>query len=203
MQRPSLPSARSSFLSSCFSGMHLQSTRNSDQTTRMKFFGVVMGPTLEEGNSNLYTCRGMDQSSATRRYATLSNKRMVKFGYSFGLWLILCVGCSVEPPRPVPPVPMRESFFVHLQEGFVGERVQILVDGRQLYDGKPITKQQLGLADKFVGSAASSRISVTIRIPSRNINSTLQVDLTKARGLGISILNGEVSIFQANAFGYM
>jgi hypothetical protein len=125
----------------------------------------------------------------------------MKIKSSFGLLLIICIGCSVQAPHQV-PVSVGESFFVHLQEGFAGELVQIYVDEKKLYEGKPITKPHLGIADNFTGSAVSANIDVTVKMPSRSIDSTLHVDLTKARGLGISILNGRVSIHQANAYGY-
>jgi len=102
----------------------------------------------------------------------------------------------------VQPVTGDESFFVHLQEGFSGESTRILVDGKLLFEGNPTTDPRLGLAEQFAGSTTSTRISVTIEIPGRNIKSTHSIDLTNGRGIGLSVANGKVRIIQADAFGY-
>ena len=64
------------------------------------------------------------------------------------------------------------------------------------------TDPRLGFAEQFAGSAQTTSITLTVEIPSKTFKSTHRLDLTKARGIGISIVNGEVMIIQANAFGY-
>ena len=122
--------------------------------------------------------------------------------FAVGLVLLLCAACAKQQLSRVEPDVGGEPFFVHLQEGFSGEPARVLVDGIVLFEGKPKTNPLLGIAHEFTGSAASTDITVTIEIPKKSIKSTHNVDLKNARGLGISVQNGKVTIVQANAFGY-
>lgn len=115
--------------------------------------------------------------------------------------IIFVVGCT-QQRETSQSAPKNESFFVHLQGGFSGKNVQVFVDGCSLYDGRPTTNPLDGLAEEFTGSARSTSITVTVAIPGENLKSTHHIDLTKARGIGISIVGGKVKIRQANAFGY-
>ncbi|NIM05663.1 MAG: hypothetical protein GTN65_08605 [Armatimonadetes bacterium] len=115
--------------------------------------------------------------------------------------LIFGAGCTQQPPT-LQLTSTGEAFFVHLQEGFSGEFVRVVVDGKEVFSGKPTTDPRLGFAEQFAGSAQTTSITLTVEIPSKTFKSTHSLDLTKARGIGISIVNGEVMIIQANAFGY-
>lgn len=115
--------------------------------------------------------------------------------------IVFIVGCWQQEEAPRIEYE-NESYFVHLQDGFSGENVQILVDGHTHYDGRPTTNILHSFADEFTGSVRSKIITVTILIPKENFESTHHIDLSKARGIGISIVNGNVGIRQANAFGY-
>jgi hypothetical protein len=125
-------------------------------------------------------------------------KNILAFASAF----MLCTGCSIQSPSRTLPPADGTAFFVHLQEGFSGEPVRILVDNKVLFEGKPATDPRLGIAEGFSGSTAATNISLTIEIPDKNIKSTHNIDLTAARGIGISVLNGKPAIIQANAFGY-
>ena len=132
----------------------------------------------------------------------LDREKILKNALTIVLALALCVGCSRKHPSQVQPVAGGEAFFVHLQEGFSGEPVRVLVDGELLFEGKPTTDPRLGIAEEFSGSASSTNINLTIEIPSRSIKRTHSVDLAKAKSLGISVHNGKVSMVQANSFAY-
>lgn len=119
-----------------------------------------------------------------------------------GLGIALCAGCTKELPPPVQPVATSLAFFVHLQEGFSGEAVRIGVDGNLVYEGNPTTDYLLGSAHGFAGSAKLTDIVLRIEIPTMKIDSTHKIDLTKAKGMGISVQNGKVTVVQADAFGY-
>lgn len=122
------------------------------------------------------------------------------FAASFAL--ILCFGCSKQHPNKLQPVAKDEPFFVHLQEGFSGEPTKISVDGKLIFEGNPKTDPLQGVAHELTGTASSTLINMTIEIPSKKIKSTHSFDLIKAKGFGISVVNGQISIVQANAFGY-
>ena len=132
----------------------------------------------------------------------LDKERILKSILTMGLGMVLCTGCTQQRPSQKPSVADGKAFFVHLQEGFSGDAVRILIDGELIFKGRPTTDPRLGIAEKFSGSAPSTNINLTIEIPGRNIKSAHNIDLTKAKGLGISVQNGKVSIIQADAFGY-
>lgn len=72
-----------------------------------------------------------------------------------GIAIFFVVGCTQQ--HETPQVEHKnESFFVHLQDGFSGKNVQVLVDGRTLYDGRPTTNILHSYADEFAGFARSN-----------------------------------------------
>ncbi len=120
----------------------------------------------------------------------------------FVLALLLNAGCAKQQSFQSPSHVEGSPFFVHLQSGFSGERMRVVVDGDQVFEGKPITNPLLGFAHEFGGSTDQTNMTVIIEIPEKEIYSTHIVDLTKAQGLGISVVNGKIVIQQANSFGY-
>jgi hypothetical protein len=95
-------------------------------------------------------------------------------------------------------------FFIHLQEGFSGERQAVItVDGREVYRGKPKTFDQLGLAQVVPVTNSSARPVLIFRIPDRNLTWSNKVDLASGTALGISMTtNGAVQFLQSTNFGY-
>ncbi len=111
-------------------------------------------------------------------------------------FLFSFLGCS-QKPQISPP-----EYSIDLQEGFSGEVVQVLIDDKSVYGGKPQTNELLGVADRFVFDSESTTITLTVVVPAKNVNSTHSLDLSRAKCIGISIRNGDVEVIQANGFGY-
>lgn len=95
-----------------------------------------------------------------------------------------------------------QDISLHLQEGFFGKRVIVSVNARVIFDGTPETDPRLGQAATTNFDTNSRYVDLNIQIPSDGINSTTIVDLNQAKGIGVSIRQGKVSIVQKDYFGY-
>ena len=119
--------------------------------------------------------------------------------------VLLLVGCSRpdaagEPGAGVEP-PTGTSFAVHLQDGFTGQRVRLLVDGALVFEGRPQTDPRLGLAHAVAGRTERSSVEVTLEREDGPPRSG-RFDLAGGVAIGVSLEGAEIVMRQAPAFGY-
>ncbi len=94
---------------------------------------------------------------------------------------------------------------VDLQEGFTGEPVTVLVDGKELYRGTPKTRQQIGLAESRSFDLPTHRLTLTVALPSSDLSGSMEVDLREDVWVGV-VLSPEKQIQLRSAptpFGYL
>lgn len=100
------------------------------------------------------------------------------------------------------PAPAEQAYEIHLQSGFDGKPVTVTVDGKQLYAGSPETDYTIGLAHTIQGVAPSGAIELLVEAPSKGVHSTLQIELSKGKLVGINVGKGKLDYRQANQFQY-
>ncbi len=94
---------------------------------------------------------------------------------------------------------------VDLQEGFTGEPVTVLVNGKELYRGTPKTRQQIGFAESRSFDLPSERHSLTVAMPSSGLSKSMDLDLHQDVWVGV-VLSPEKSFLLRTAttpFGYL
>lgn len=112
---------------------------------------------------------------------------------------------TTEKPATVEtskPAPAEHAYEIHLQSGFDGKPVTVQVNGKQTYTGNPETDYTIGLADTIRGVAQSPSIELVVEVPSKRVLSTLTIDLTKGKLIGINVGKGKLDYRQSNDFQY-
>ena len=123
---------------------------------------------------------------------------------------LLCAmgGCSrqtADPTRVLQPlfISAGQTYSVHLQGGFRGDRVEIFVDRQLAYAGRPTTKEVLGFAQVVFGFTSGAKSAVVrVRVPAQHIDAEETVDLGRTRAIGISILGKAIQIIRTEAAGF-
>lgn len=95
---------------------------------------------------------------------------------------------------------------VALEEGFTGESVLVLVNGKEAFRENDVrTRMQIGLATSFETDVPTGPARVEVRIPSRNISgSTMQEIRGGTVYVGVSLEQSQLR-FRASSepFGYV
>jgi hypothetical protein len=81
---------------------------------------------------------------------------------------------------------------IDLQEGFNGDAVVIKLDGEELYRARPVTRDQIGFADRLEAEARHP-VELEIELPERDVRQTIQLDPAESAFVGISIADGEIT----------
>jgi len=94
-------------------------------------------------------------------------------------------------------------FHIDLQDGFKGDTVSILVDGREVARRENVcTRRMLGLAEAISISVPDETRQVTISIPTQGINQDVPLPATPSY-LGASVNQGKVeTFFSEKPFNY-
>jgi len=80
------------------------------------------------------------------------------------------------------------KFEIHLQEGFTGgDEIEIRADGKLVFQGKPQTRMQTGLAHLFEFEAQEKPIRLSVSMPGRNLHETFQVTPSLTPQVGLSL----------------
>jgi len=95
---------------------------------------------------------------------------------------------------------------IHLQEGFTGgDEIEIRADGKLVFQGKPKTRMQTGLAHLFEFEAQEKPIRLSVSMPGRNLHETFQVTPSLTPQVGLSL--DEMGKLKVNTsvepFGYV
>ena len=93
---------------------------------------------------------------------------------------------------------------VHLQEGFANDSVRIRVGGREVFAKDGVTtKLLLGYADTLDVQVVEGLVNVEVVVSSRNISTTIPLQVARATYLGISIEHGTIEhLISDQPFGY-
>jgi hypothetical protein len=96
---------------------------------------------------------------------------------------------------------------VELQEGWDGDLVEVVVDGKPAYEGRPSTRMQTGYAagvEIDVPDDPGRRVVVEVRLPERGIVSRHEVETGPETWVGLTLSGETVQVRdQPSAFGYV
>lgn len=94
---------------------------------------------------------------------------------------------------------------IELQEGWGGDLVEVTVDGKHAYDGRPTTRMQTGFATGVEVDLPGTERSVTVevRIPDRGIVARHEVSSRAETWVGLNLEGDAVRVReQPSQFGY-
>ncbi len=97
---------------------------------------------------------------------------------------------------------------VELQEGWDGDLVEVVVDGKPAYEGRPSTRMQTGYAagvEVDVPDDAGGRpVVVEVRLPERGVVARHEVMTGSETWVGLTLSGDNVQVRdQPTAFGYV
>lgn len=95
---------------------------------------------------------------------------------------------------------------IHLQEGFTGrDEIEIRVNGKAVYQGKPKTRMQTGLAHLFECDAPEKAIELKVSMPGLGLHETFPIAPSLSRQVGLSLdETGKLKLkTSAEPFGYV
>lgn len=97
---------------------------------------------------------------------------------------------------------------VELQEGWGGDLVEVTVDGKRAYEGRPTTRMQTGYAagvEVDVPDDGGGRpVLVDIRLPERGIVAHHEVKTGRDTWIGLNLAGDDVRVRdQPTQFGYV
>ncbi len=92
-----------------------------------------------------------------------------------------------------------------LQEGFEGDEVAILVNGREAARRDGVrTLTMIGLAESVELAVEASLVEVEVRLPRRGLSARATVDTARHPYLGCSVKGGTLELeSRSDPFGYL
>lgn len=93
---------------------------------------------------------------------------------------------------------------VDLQEGFAGDAVNLLINGRESLRKEGVTTKNLvGLANSSEIEVPDGPITIEIQVPTKNLSKTISLETSATKYLGFSIENGRIGhVISQRPFGY-
>ncbi|MBI2180039.1 MAG: hypothetical protein HYU31_04375 [Deltaproteobacteria bacterium] len=94
---------------------------------------------------------------------------------------------------------------VAFQEGFEADTVAVYIDGNEAFRKDNVkTRLQIGYADSFENFLPEGSRTVNIVVPEKNLSQTVQLQLTAATYLGVSIEQCNINCkISDQPFGYV
>jgi hypothetical protein len=94
---------------------------------------------------------------------------------------------------------------IDLQEGFSGEPVVVLLNGKEVYRGTPKTRTQIGLADSKSFDLPSQQLKLEVATPLSGVSESLDVDLFQDTYVGVTLSSdGAIALrLSLEPFGYV
>jgi hypothetical protein len=81
---------------------------------------------------------------------------------------------------------------VGLHDGFAGDEVIVVVNGREAYHKDDVkTRTQISRADELVVDVAEKLATVSVTLPRRGISKDFQLDSTEPVWLGVSVTSDD------------
>lgn len=99
-----------------------------------------------------------------------------------------------------------ETLHVEFQEGWAGDLVSVLVDGRVCYEGRPSTRLQTGFAagTEVQVDAGGGSVAIEVRLPGHGIVEHHEVVPVAEMWVGLSLRDASVQVrVQPVPFGYV
>ena len=93
---------------------------------------------------------------------------------------------------------------IHLQEGFDGDEVVVLLDGREVFSGESVTSNALlGLAETITLETDTEGHEVTVELPRHGLSGHASVPASERCYVGASRSAGQLEMtVSAEPFGY-
>jgi len=127
----------------------------------------------------------------------------------FGVFGCAVNGDDLFPDQPEPTDDLGEDdstrrLDIDLQSGFLADTVQIEVNGELVWEDKEVTTEMLiGLADSFETEVSEGTVTLTVRIPTQDLSSEIDLDVDGDKYIGVSVMDGRIDIFVSDTpFGY-
>ena len=94
---------------------------------------------------------------------------------------------------------------VDLQEGFSGETIELRLDGKEIYRGKPITRTQIGLAESQSFDLPPRHLRLEIANPASGVIKGIDLDLFQDFYVGVTLSPNGTFILRSSLqpFGYV
>jgi hypothetical protein len=94
---------------------------------------------------------------------------------------------------------------IAFQEGFDGDTVIVRIDGKEMFRKDNVkTRLQIGYAGSFETSSHEGPVTIDILLPIKNLSETVQLQLTAATYVGVSIQQGKINYrISDQPFGYV
>ena len=94
---------------------------------------------------------------------------------------------------------------VDLQEGFSGDTILLLLNGREVYRGNPKTRMQIGLADSRSYDLPAQNLTLEVAAPVSGISKSLGIDLSHDVYVGVTLSQDGVISMRSSTepFGYV
>ncbi|MEJ2484721.1 MAG: hypothetical protein P8Y68_03200 [Anaerolineales bacterium] len=127
----------------------------------------------------------------------------------FGVFGCAANGDDLFPDQPEPTDDLGDDgstrrLDIDLQSGFLADTVQIEVNGELVWEEKEVTTEMLiGLADSIETEVSEGTVTLTVRIPTQDLSSEIDLDVDGDKYIGVSVMDGSIDIFVSDTpFGY-
>src|SRR5262245_32214628 len=93
---------------------------------------------------------------------------------------------------------------VDFQEGFTHDQIDLRINGQERLQKEGVTTNLLlGLASSVEIEVPPGRVTIDIKIPTKNLAKTISLECSGSEYLGVSIENGRIEhIVSQQPFGY-
>jgi hypothetical protein len=94
---------------------------------------------------------------------------------------------------------------IAFREGFDGDTVVVRIDGKEMFRKDNMnTRSQIGYAGSFETNSHEGPVTIDILLPSKNLSETVQLPITAATYVGVSIEKGKITYrISDQPFGYV
>jgi hypothetical protein len=95
------------------------------------------------------------------------------------------------------------NLVIELQEGFKNDTVEILVDGREVFQKEGVrTDYTIGYADRAEWEGPSGMITVEVNLPQIDLTASIEVDVQKTKYLSVKVQEGRIEFKESDEMFY-
>lgn len=100
---------------------------------------------------------------------------------------------------------MMQLLHIAFQKGFEGDTVILCINGKEMFRKENVkTGAQIGYASSFEINSHEGPVTIDILLPMKNLSETVELELTAATFLGVSIEQGKIVYrISGQPFGYL
>ncbi len=94
---------------------------------------------------------------------------------------------------------------IAFQDGFEGDTVIARINGKEMFRKDNVkTRSQIGYANSFETNSHEGPVTIDILLPIKSLSETVQLQLTAATYVGVSIQHGKITYrISHQPFGYL